>query len=344
MRDTTEIFVPMLAHKLKALFSYAEQRPELGLPKNKSELGRRLNAYFGSEKNWSKIFNQVASAEIERHEEKKGPDGLRNGKKLTLAEHRAILDIFKQDWPNLSYWDDMGRDRDRNEKRFKRSLLSDQNKILMRPVRRNQEFAKDEIFTLEVEDVSTAQAFTGRIFANPLDHRLKGEPGTDGCDPPDVLDMKLRGKTVGTVGFQEFHIHVEGDETAELEARSQNRVIENTTPAVEVAMRVAKESPSWLVRLQTDNGAVICGRFAAADFDLSDIQPGGIVDVCATCIKPHFCISQTLADGILDAEETATTLLRYQKIAEAKVEETFDSFEKDSRRLTLARVSLTREA
>jgi len=346
MRDNTEIFVIYLAHKLKALFDFAKSHPEFGLPQDKAKLGRELNKKLGTDRNWNKLFTRVASESIYKQEARSREDAerLHGGEKLTFAEHRAILEMYGLGWPHRTYWDGLTEREDRDPKRFERSLVSDGDKIVLRPLRRNQEFAWEELFTLEHEDVSGTRAHTGRISVSVVDQRMRGKIKDGDDQAPDELDQLLHGKFVGKMGFQEFRVHTESDETAQLETQCDAEVRTDTKPQVTIQRLIKKGRPSWLVRpSEDDDDRVISGSFNVADFDVTHVQPGGLVDIYATCARPHFSISDKLCPEIIDERHRVETILRYQKIAEAKLREAFDDSGTGGRRLTLARVSLKRE-
>lgn len=340
MNPESLIFVPFLAHKLEALFDYALKYPRLALPINKSQLGKQLTESLGTKKDWDKAFNKVASRTIYVAEQGSGPgQGVGanlKGPRLSLEEHQAILTVFGFEWPHLTYWDKSER-RDRNLARFKRSLVRAEYKVSLVPLRRNFEYARDALFTMEVEDESDDASFTGAIIVNPLDHRISGKLPKDDPKNTDRIGKKLRGKIVGTMGFPNFHLHVEGDDKTQLKARSEGRRLDVDRQQIEVLLRRKHGSPSWFVRPCLDSEHIVSGRFEAAQFRVTEISDGGIVNVVATCDQVHFSISKNLA---LDEAEESEVLHRYQKIADAKLKETFDPFDDDGKRLTLARVSL----
>ncbi len=298
MQKDKEIFVPYLAHKLKILFEHAPKKNGQEPPRNKSQLGKRLIAELGEERDWNKTFNKVASQNILADEKREGKgfadEANANGPKLTESDHSAILKVFGLIWPHETYWDPAGR-ADISLAKFKRSLLTDKEKITLTPMRRNRVYARDELFTLEVEDISDTKNYTGCITVNPLDHRVRAELSVSHNDEPDVLSVKLRGKIVGTIGFPDFHLHVEGDEASILKARSGSRKVESNGQIVEVHLRREHDSPAWFVRPSSDESVVVSGRFSAAEFDVEKISKASIIHVYATCEKPLFCVSKSLA-------------------------------------------------
>lgn len=216
-----KINVTLFAEKLRVLYQLAAK--DARYPQNRDQLATAL-------RDMSPDRASLTSKSISRVEEIPT-------RKLSLAIHRDILELFGQGWPNDSYYDRSRAGGDEDIDSFRRSLQLGTAGFTIRRISRNaREFPSEDLFVLELVDQTASEIYTGLMIAKPGDVPIKEIEG-------DLAGIKL-----GRAGFSEFTVNVRLPEGAEVKSWRSSDMETSSNKNIQFRPRSSNADHIWRVR------------------------------------------------------------------------------------------------
>lgn len=310
--------VHQMEDKLVRLLEYAERTNRAGIPKTRSQLAEAMN-----------LSGTPGTGRLDGSRITKAATGERE---FTDAMHAALLSAFGLSWPCPTYFDPENRKRDRSLEAFERTICILEGAIdLMHSPKNWPEFPLEELYVMDVQDVSEKYAYLADIVAKCATFPIVG-------DSEPMLGIRI-----GSAGFSQISIRASMPLGVEWHTERPNEWDKSNPRGLEIRDRSTRTFCLWQVRkLPTTEGApFIDQNMPVFRLGVSSLKFDEEIVIVTTAPLPEIKLA---ADDSTDLD--SGQLARFERLARNQILQAYRGGpgEVDPSRevLTIGRVALKR--